>query len=100
MKNIRVFYLNFFFLLLFLEVKYSIYLNRRVFVMKLLVACVSTIPTISYFLTSDRNLLSSSLLWPFEIMPSMFHDATAIDRFFVVFCVDPGNRAILVYGLV
>ena len=30
MKNIRVFYLNFF---LFLEVKYYIYLNRHVFVM-------------------------------------------------------------------
>ena len=32
MKNIRVFYLNIF---QFLEVKFSIYLNRRVFVMQL-----------------------------------------------------------------
>ena len=32
MKNIRIFYLNIF---IFLVVKFSIYLNRRVFVMKL-----------------------------------------------------------------
>ena len=31
MKNIRIFYLNFFFVLV---VKFSVYLNRRVFVMK------------------------------------------------------------------
>ena len=35
MKDIRVFYLIFFFFIQFLEMKFSIYLNRHVFVLSL-----------------------------------------------------------------
>ena len=53
MKNIRVFYLKNF---SFLEVKFSIYLNRRVFVM---VAAHSHLWHI-WFITSQRDLLHTS----------------------------------------
>ena len=59
MKNIRVFYLKIFWVFFFFfQVKCSIYLNRRVFVMKSLSALLSSVVYILWYFVVIESILN------------------------------------------